>query len=172
MKNLTNFNLNRKIISTIKKIKIPCEVHQLFTRQYSTKSMTGISEASNISYVGKSVASSELNLINKSNTIDSKILVLWGTNLGSTAKSGRLTKIVRNMIELPSYQKSVIVGLLLSDGWLSRSESKNEKNARLGFRQSKDKFEYVWHIFNVLSHYCERYPYSYGSTRGEKLIIV
>ena len=33
-----------------------------------------------------------------------------------TAKSGRLTKIVRNMIELPSYQKSVIVGLLLSDG--------------------------------------------------------
>ena len=49
------------------------------------------------------------------------------------------------MIILPPYQKSVIVGLLLSDGWLSLSKSNTIKNdnARLGFKQSLDKFEYV-----------------------------
>lgn len=64
-------------------------------------------------------------LNNKSEKI--KDMSLWGTNLGSTTKYGRLTKVVRNMIKLPSYQKSVIVGLLLSDGWLSLSASNSEK---------------------------------------------
>lgn len=73
------------------------------------------------------------------------------------------------MVELPCYQKSVIVGLLLSDGWLSLSASDNSvKNARLGFRQSIEKFKYIWNVFNDLSHYCERYPYSYSSIRGGK----
>lgn len=31
---------------------------------------------------------------------------------------GSFTKILREMYELPHYQYSVIVGLLLSDGWL------------------------------------------------------
>jgi hypothetical protein len=39
-----------------------------------------------------------------------------GLNLPSTVGCGKLTKIVRNMIELPPYQQNVIVGLLLSDG--------------------------------------------------------
>lgn len=93
-------------------------------------------------------------------------LVVWGTNLGSTAK--RLTKQVRKMIQLPPYQKSVVVGLLLSDGWFSLSVSRTLKNARLGFRQSLDKSPYVWFVFNCLSHYCERYPYSYSSLRKGK----
>ena len=97
-------------------------------------------------------------------------LVLWGVNLPSTVKSGRFTKKTREMIILPPYQKSVIVGLLLSDGWLSLSKSNTIKNgnARLGFKQSLDKFEYVWHVFNCLNHYCERYPYPYSSSRGGK----
>lgn len=35
----------------------------------------------------------------------------------------------------------------------------------MGFRQSLAHFEYAWFVFNLLSHYCERYPYSYSSTR-------
>ena len=46
------------------------------------------------------------------------------------------------MIQLPYYQKSVIIGLLLSDGWLYFPSATN-KNARIEFRQSLDKFEYV-----------------------------
>jgi hypothetical protein len=36
------------------------------------------------------------------------------------------------MIKLAPYQNSVVIGLLLSDGWLSFA-SKINKNARLGF---------------------------------------
>jgi len=96
-------------------------------------------------------------------------LVVWGTNLGSTTKYGRFTKVVREMIVLPFYHESIVVGLLLSDGWLSLSQSNTVKNARLGFKQSLDKFEYVWFVFNVLSHYCERYPYTYSNIRGGKI---
>lgn len=93
-----------------------------------------------------------------------KALVVWGTILGSSVGYGRLTKQVRYMIVLPPYQYSVLVGLLLSDGWLSLS-TKTSVNARFGFRQSSAQFEYVWFVFNDLSHYCERYPYSYASVR-------
>ena len=43
-------------------------------------------------------------------------LVVWGTNLTSLVGFGRLTKQESNIIELPPYQFSVIIGLLLSDG--------------------------------------------------------
>ena len=45
-------------------------------------------------------------------------LVVWGKNLTSGVGWGRHTKQERNMIAIPPYQYSVIVGLLLSEGWL------------------------------------------------------
>ena len=67
MKNFTNFDLNRGIIIPLNQIIIP--FYQLFTSQYSTNSVTGakLCEAPNILDVGKSVASSKSNLINKIN---------------------------------------------------------------------------------------------------------
>jgi hypothetical protein len=43
-------------------------------------------------------------------------LVIWGTNLGSSIGSGRLSKQQREMIKLTSYLYGLVVGLLLSDG--------------------------------------------------------
>ncbi len=71
----------------------------------------------------------------------------------------------RNMIKLALYQKSIIIGLLLSDGWLIIA-SKTHKNARLGFKQSLDRSTYVWFVFNLLSHYCSNYP---QLTKGVRL---
>jgi len=45
-------------------------------------------------------------------------------------------------IKIPSYQFSVIIGLLLSDGWLTIASATN-KNARLGFKQSLVQGIYV-----------------------------
>lgn len=45
-------------------------------------------------------------------------LVVWGTNLTSTLGMGRFTKQVRDTVQLLNFQKSVIIGLILSDGWL------------------------------------------------------
>jgi hypothetical protein len=49
--------------------------------------------------------------------IDNKI-VIWGFNLTSTVGYGRFTKQVRNMIALPYFQQSMLIGILLSDGYL------------------------------------------------------
>lgn len=43
-------------------------------------------------------------------------IVVWGTNLESGVGKGKITNIVRKMYDLPHYQSSVILGLLLSDG--------------------------------------------------------
>ena len=84
-------------------------------------------------------------------------LVVWGANLTSLVGNGRFTKQERNMIKLAPYQMSVIIGLLLSDGWLTFA-SKTNKNARLGFKQSLSRSAYVWFVFNILSHYCSSSP--------------
>jgi len=86
-----------------------------------------------------------------------KALVVWGTNLASNIGSGRFTKQVSNMIVLPPYQKSVIIGLILSDGWLIFARS-HSMSARLGFSQSGDHAGYFWFVFSILSHYCFSYP--------------
>jgi hypothetical protein len=61
------------------------------------------------------------------------------------------------IVKLAPYQYNVIIGLLLSDGWLIFA-SKTNKNARLGFLQSFDKASYVLFVFNILSHYCSSNP--------------
>jgi CRISPR/Cas system CSM-associated protein Csm4 (group 5 of RAMP superfamily) len=45
-------------------------------------------------------------------------LVIWGINLTSTVGYGRFTKQIRNMITLPYFQQSILIGILLSDGYL------------------------------------------------------
>lgn len=64
-------------------------------------------------------------------------LVIWGTNLSSTVRSGSLTKQEREMMKFSPFQLSVIVGLILSDGYLAYS-NKRAKTARLVFEQSLD----------------------------------
>jgi len=64
---------------------------------------------------------------------------LWGKNLGSTV-GGRLTRIQGNMVKLSKSMLGVLVGLILSDGYLNISNG--SKNARLGFKQSLEKSKY------------------------------
>ena len=67
------------------------------------------------------------------------------------------------MVIFTPYTKGVIVGLILSDGWLIIS---NSNNARLGFKQALFKFAYVWDVFNILSHYCSSSPCLVGGVRA------
>jgi len=84
-----------------------------------------------------------------------KDLVIYGTNLSSTIGYPYFTVIIRHMVNIPSNIYNVIVGILLSDGWLNVNK---QGNARLGFKQSLSRFEYLWFIFLKLSHYCSSYP--------------
>jgi hypothetical protein len=61
-------------------------------------------------------------------------LIVWGQNLTSTVGVKFSNKQLA-MVKLTAYTRDIMIGLLLSDGWLTFSSKKN-KNARLGFSQS------------------------------------
>nr|YP_009663723.1 hypothetical protein [Dactylella tenuis]QCW06860.1 hypothetical protein [Dactylella tenuis] len=97
--------------------------------------------------------------------IGSGDIVLWGSNLGLTL-GGRLTRIQASMTKIPPYVQSVIIGLILSDGWMQLPS--DSKNARLGFKQSTKNSPYVWSVFFLLSHYCSSFPYINTGVRKGK----
>lgn len=84
-------------------------------------------------------------------------LVVWGVNLYSGFRTLRLSNVELHMFKLPNYQQGVIVGLLLSDGWLSYA-SANNKYPRFGFEQAFSQSSYVWWVFGIFSHYCYSLP--------------
>jgi hypothetical protein len=87
---------------------------------------------------------------------NNKSLIVWGTNLKSTV-GYKLSPKELAKVQLAPYQYNVIIGLLLSDGWLIFGGARS-KNARLGFAQSEDNGKYFWFVFWCLSHYCSSNP--------------
>lgn len=88
-------------------------------------------------------------------------IVLWGSNLSSTLGL-RFSDRLRNIVSLPSYIKSVVVGLLLGDGYLQKGKSR--KNARLGLTTSLKSASYALWMFSVLAHYCQSSPYVFSAS--------
>ena len=92
-----------------------------------------------------------------------KDLVLYGSNITSTVGYPYYTSIVRHMVNIPTvvnsnikYElESILIGILISDGWLSVNKS---GNTRLLFKQSLSKIEYLFYVYNKFSHYCSNYP--------------
>lgn len=58
------------------------------------------------------------------------------------------------MIKIPKNTYNMLIGVIISDGWLIVQKSE----ARFGFKQSLDKFEYFYTVFSKLTHYCSSYP--------------
>jgi hypothetical protein len=97
------------------------------------------------------------------NTADTAVAV-WGSNLGSTVGYCRFTKVVKNMIQFPPYQKSVVTGVILSDGNLASTNP--HENPRLEFTQSSNNSAYAIFVFSILSHYCNALPRSRTNVRN------
>jgi heme/copper-type cytochrome/quinol oxidase subunit 1 len=92
--------------------------------------------------------------IKENNSI--KDLVVFGTNLFSTVNYPTYNIIIQHMVKLPSNIKNIIVGLLLSDGWMQKQNLGG--HARLFLKQSLDRSEYLLFVFIILQHYCKSYP--------------
>lgn len=87
-------------------------------------------------------------------------------NLSSTIGSGiKFISRQRDMISFPPFQHGVIIGLILSDGWLQLQSKQRCINSQLYFKQSLERSKYVLFVFNILSHYCSSYPYLVSSKR-------
>ena len=85
---------------------------------------------------------------------DCKSLISYGSVYSTVGI--RLNPHSRNTTELNSSTREQIVGHLLGDGTLFVSHT--SKNPSFRFIQSNQKFEYMWSVFNYLSHLCERVP--------------
>ena len=86
-------------------------------------------------------------------TTECKSLVLYGSNLGSTLKYEGFSSKLRQVCHIPVHLRSVILGVLLSDGWLY----KNKSSKTLLALKQKD-FEYLWFVYTKLFHYCRSLP--------------
>ena len=62
-------------------------------------------------------------------------------SLNSTLGSGRITNYIRNITPIHYYYLSVLVGIILTDGWLQLGKS--SWNARFGLKQGMINFEYI-----------------------------
>ena len=92
--------------------------------------------------------------IKENNTVTA--LVPFGFNLQSTIGYPTYGKILQHMVCLPTKVENIIIGLLLSDGWMQKQNSGG--HARLFFKQSLTKSEYLLFVFFLLQHYCKSYP--------------
>jgi|SRR5579859_1396275 len=104
--------------------------------------------------------------------MNEKSLVLWESNLGYTAGT-KYTKYVFSIINLPNDIKSIIVGIILSDGNIAFNSK--AKNAYLILNQSLAKSAYIYFVFSFLSHYCKSYPklsISYRLSRPSYVLII
>ena len=82
----------------------------------------------------------------------------------------KLTKIQRDQIPLSKYHRSILIGILISDGWLQKRKS---WNPRQGIKQSIKHFFYIWFIFNELGILCSNYPFlSYYKKRNKLFIAI
>lgn len=85
-------------------------------------------------------------------------LILWNdkNNNSFRLQKGILTKIIRDTFSITNYHQSVIVGVLLSDGYIKK---RVHWNPRISLKQSLKNFEYLWSVFITLSVFCSSYPY-------------
>ena len=77
----------------------------------------------------------------------------------------RLVNTEKNLIKLTPRVRSIIIGLILSDGWVQK---RGHWNTRIGFKQSIINFPYLWYIYNELAYLCSGLPMAAKTvTRGK-----
>ena len=75
------------------------------------------------------------------------------TSLGSTLKYKGFSSKLREMCQIPVHLQSIILGVLLSDGWLYKN-----KTGKTLLALKKTNFEYLWLVYGKLFHYCRALP--------------
>lgn len=108
--------------------------------------------------------SSVFNLNNKSLILISNKNKVLSININK----GILTKFNRNMIPVNLFQRSILIGIILSDGWIQRRRG---WNPRIGFKQSMKNFEFFWDVFTQLSTLCSGYPWLTKNIKRGKLFF-
>lgn len=80
-------------------------------------------------------------------------LTLWNKPLGFSShnRKSKITNLERNILQLTTRVRSIIVGILLSDAWMNKH---GHWNPRIGLKQSIKNFPYLWLVYNELAYLC------------------
>jgi hypothetical protein len=81
-------------------------------------------------------------------------------------RKSKITNIERNMLNLTPRVRSIIIGIILSDGWMQK---RGHWNPRLGIKQSIKNFSYVWYLYKELAYLCSGDIYSGKSNLRGKI---
>ena len=92
-------------------------------------------------------------------------LVKFGDILTSTVGYPKFTSIIRHMVQIPRNKYGLLIGIIISDGWLQINKS---GNTRLAFKQALSQYEYLFYVYNQLAHYCSAPPKLVKSTLNYK----
>jgi LAGLIDADG DNA endonuclease family/Proton-conducting membrane transporter len=84
-----------------------------------------------------------------------KDLVIYGSILSSTVNFIYYNRFIRNIINIPINLNSIILGIILSDGHLFKNKN---NNTLLAFKQTINRFDFFWVVFNKFYHFCQGYP--------------
>jgi hypothetical protein len=84
-----------------------------------------------------------------------KELVIHGSNLSSTVNYLYYNSIVRDIVKIPNNLNSFLTGIIISDGFLKKT---NSGNIILIFKQSIKNFDFLFTCFLKLTHFCQGYP--------------
>ena len=79
-------------------------------------------------------------------------LIVWGENpIGRNKVWGeRITNKQREMLVLTRKAKSILIGVLLSDGWVYRG--KKHWNPKIGIKQSIKNVKFILHLINEIGY--------------------
>lgn len=97
-------------------------------------------------------------------------LTIWDKPLGLSShnRKQKITNFERSMLQLTPRARSIIIGILLSDGWMNKY---GHWNPRLGLKQSLKNFPYLFYVYNELSYLCSGPLYSSkNKLRGKEYI--
>ena len=95
----------------------------------------------------------KISAINDNVKTECNSLVVYGSNLSSTLKYEGFSSKLREICQIPVHLHSIILGVLLSDGWLYKNKS---SKTLLALKQTN--FEYLWFVYTKLAHYCRSLP--------------
>ena len=90
---------------------------------------------------------------------ENKEIVLYNSHKYSNVHHKRFNIILQHLISLSTYHKNVLVGIILSDGWISKRSKNTLGQTRFSLKQSIRNIDYLLYTFSIFSHYCGSYPF-------------
>lgn len=119
------------------------------------------------------------NIKNKNNVFETRLIV-WDpyiinydikelyNNYSTNYSKYKFNNLINNSYELTKYQRSILIGIILSDGWIKVSKNNPYWNYKIQLKQSLINSQYIWFVWFILGNIISGLPkYQISSLMGK-----